>query len=443
MVNINIKILLVLCKFISFCMSTDCNEIYYNIDEYKKYFLEKSLDLYNKETEQLPSMPISIDFANLMFYENRVQTVSGLISNYIESKSSKAYNVNIHTADFSTKYPYKQILFESFRLERVYDHTWSLFSIRYLPLSTAKKPLRHSHKLIGQKGFKCFIFLLFQMYKCLRKMYNNYCNDLCYISIEDISNGIPKNIPEKYQKLDSWLGRNIYVVFYVKIFTEIKIFDKNIDKSRMIELFNGAFGMKAYYLYGSYNLYIIDTIKSNLYDKNTSIQKTTKKTIMNQYILSFDLEYPPNLYFGLNFLYPERSFGFYSYSHSTEFYYFYLDKYREENEYKFKILFKHSYISFEFNFNWYNSEQEIKNTRTSSTFYLRVITEESNDMIVILRSMDQKYFIIENVSSSNYQLCRPYFFDKKRNIHHQDKTYNLKEFFDYLVFEKHIYIFMS
>ncbi|TBT97786.1 hypothetical protein CWI37_2073p0010, partial [Hamiltosporidium tvaerminnensis] len=236
---------------------------------------------------------------------------------------------------------------------------------------------------------------------------------------------------------------NIYVVFYVKIFTEIKIFDKNIDKSRMIELFNAAFGMKAYYLYGSYNLYIIDTIKSNLYDKNTSIQKTTKKTIMNQYILSFDLEYPPNLYFGLNFLYPERSFGFYSYSHSTEFYYFYLDKYREENEYKFKILFKHSYISFEFNFNWYDPEQKIKKTGTSSAFYLRVMNGKSYDIIEILRSMNPKYFIIKDVSSSNYQLCRPYFFDKKRNIQHQDKTYNLKEFFDYLVFEKHIYIFMS
>ncbi|TBT97352.1 hypothetical protein CWI36_2274p0010, partial [Hamiltosporidium magnivora] len=80
---------------------------------------------------------------------------------------------------------------------------------------------------------------------------------------------------------------------------------------------------------------------------------------------------------------------------------------------------------------------------TSKTFYLRVITEESNDMIVILRSMDQKYFIIKDVSSSNYELRKLYFFDENRNIQHQDKTYNLKELFDYLVFEKHIYICMS
>ncbi|TBT97276.1 hypothetical protein CWI36_3011p0010, partial [Hamiltosporidium magnivora] len=166
MVEIFKKNFLVFCKFISFCKLTDFTGKYYDIDEYREYFMKKSLDLCNMETKQLPSQSISMDFTYLMFFDIQLEHIS------------------------------------------------------------------------------------------------------C-ISIEDVSNGITKSIPYKYQLLNSALIKNKYDVLSVKIFSEVETPVEIIDKSKMIKSFNEAFGRNTYYLYGNYNLYIIDTIGSVLYEEDT------------------------------------------------------------------------------------------------------------------------------------------------------------------------------
>ncbi|TBT97386.1 hypothetical protein CWI36_2937p0010, partial [Hamiltosporidium magnivora] len=115
--------------------------------------------------------------------------------------------------------------------------------------------------------------------------------------------------------------------------------------------------------------------------------------------------------------YPLRNFEFKSFSHNTEFHYFYSLKNKEDYDYKFKILLKHSYITFEFNFNWCNAEQTVNNEKIES-----------------------RYFILKNVSSNTkyfLDFCLSY---DNRKIEYRNKTYDLEEFLDYLVFANEIYI---
>ncbi|TBU10247.1 hypothetical protein CWI38_1913p0010 [Hamiltosporidium tvaerminnensis] len=172
-------------------------------------------------------------------------------------------------------------------------------------------------------------------------------------------NGITKNIPYTYQSLTSTLIKYKYDFLSVKIFSEVETPNENIDKSKMIKLFNEAFGRNTYYLFGNYNLYIIDTIGSVLYEEDTLIRKTTLKTAMKQYIISFGFSCDPALYEDIILSYPLRNFEFKSFSHNTEFHYFLSLKTKEDYDYKFKIYLKHSYITFEFNFNWCNAEQTV------------------------------------------------------------------------------------
>ncbi|TBU04877.1 hypothetical protein CWI36_0702p0010 [Hamiltosporidium magnivora] len=168
----------------------------------------------------------------------------------------------------------------------------------------------------------------------------------------------------------------------------------------MIKLFNEAFGKNTYYLFGNYNLYIIDTIGSVLYEEDTLIRKTTLKTAMKQYIISFGFSCDPALYEYIIMSYPLRNFEFKSFSHNTEFHYFLSLKNKKDYDYKFKILLKHSYITFEFNFNWCNAEQTVNKWKPKSFFYLCVTNKNDYEMIEIVRKSDPRYFILKNVSSN-------------------------------------------
>ncbi|TBU08284.1 hypothetical protein CWI39_0202p0010 [Hamiltosporidium magnivora] len=274
MVEIFKKNFLVFCTFISFCKLTDFTGKYYDIDEYREYFMKKTLDLYNMETKQLLSQSISMDFTYLMFYDIHLELATSSILNYLESKSSRVYNINLYTADLNTKFPFKQIIFKA--------------------------------------------------------------------------NGITKNKPYTYQLLTSTLIKYKYDFLSVKIFSEVETPNENIDKSKMIKLFNEAFGRNT-----------IDTIGSVLYEEDTLIRKTTLRTAMKHYVISFGFSCDPALYEDIILSYPLRNFEFKSFSHNTEFHYFLSLKNKEDYDYKFKILLKHSYITFEFNFNWCNAEQTV------------------------------------------------------------------------------------
>ncbi|KAK1347400.1 hypothetical protein LUQ84_003165 [Hamiltosporidium tvaerminnensis] len=423
--------LLLFCSFVSICLSSNDLEEIYDVNENKEFFAKKSLDLYNKETKRLKMLPKSLDFAYFMFYDNSLEVVADSISKYFKTKTANKYDIKIYRPDFKTNDPFQTVVFQLFRIKRIYN-TWYIVDIYVSKNLPQNKQTKNKNIILSQKAFGIFLCNFFHMYKFIKKICNypdNY--DDSFILIEDTSNNIRKKIPKKYQKLDTTLETGIYNIFCLKMFSEVENFNCELNENKMIRKFNKIFGEITCLLCGYYTVYFIEMNESESVE-NICSKKIFKTTKISLFRIALEVESLP-LANKNSIFFLKKKFRFESSIHRTEFEYFYSIYNVNDKDYKFKIFLKHSDIAFEFNFNWIETQLK-KSYIPNSSIYIYVIRGDKLYILEILEDRNRKYFRIKKANRP----CACLHFDCKENIKYLNKNYELKELLNRLVFSNEI-----
>ncbi|TBU02496.1 hypothetical protein CWI37_0467p0010 [Hamiltosporidium tvaerminnensis] len=254
--------------FIVFSLSTRILSCYYSIDEYRESFVKKSLDIYNMKTKGLQSLPKAVDFVYLGCNENQIEVSAAGISNYIQSKPSNNYQININIPNSGFETNINSIKLKLFNLERIRNNIWSM---SYISLKNGY-PERYQHKrliFLYKNTLQMFLSKIFQIYKSIRTIthiFNHFSN--FFVSIEDTNDGRTKKIPKR-----------------IKIFSESEILDNNVSKDKMIQIFENFYSEWFRIPHLNYTLYILDSCDLE-FDESQYTKKVLKNTILNQYLIS-------------------------------------------------------------------------------------------------------------------------------------------------------------
>ncbi|TBU20652.1 hypothetical protein CWI38_0040p0110 [Hamiltosporidium tvaerminnensis] len=402
----------------------------YDIAEYRELYVKKCLDLYNGEAKQFESLPKSMEYAYLNFYENRLGLAADAISNYIHSKTSSKFEISIYGPNPKRDYFSEPIQFKAFRLEPAGKKFWSISTLGINTSLGFKDSPRINPKMVFQNQLNMFLKHFFQMYRSIQKIILMRDNpEFAYISIDDTNNNVRKRVPKKYTDIKFFLLNNIYKVFCVQIFSDIEILDTNINKSRMKEVFTQKFGEMTYFFYGCYDIYVINISNDELHEYNY-IKKIFKRFSIYRFRIKFDIGLPPQKHGNL-ILYPACP-SFETAIHSTEFDYFYSTINVQHEDYKFKIFLKYSDKLFEFNFNWPEKHKLFENYVKNSSVYLYALSSSYESYgIEMMRDDDLKCFKDKRAAFSSDD----FYLDCCGKIEYKyDRYYEYDEFFDMMIF---------
>ncbi|TBU03896.1 hypothetical protein CWI36_0844p0010 [Hamiltosporidium magnivora] len=418
--------------FIVFSLSTRILSCYYSIDEYRESFVKKSLDIYNMKTKGLQSLPKAVDFVYLGCNENQIEVSAAGISNYIQSKPSNNYQININIPNSGFDTNIESIKLKLFNLERIRNNIWSM---SYISLKNGY-PERYQQKrliFLYKNTLQLFLSKIFQIYKSIRTITHIF-NDVSnfFVSIEDTNDGITKKIPKRYlsEYIDSFRDPNEGI--WIKIFSESEILDNNVSKNKMIQIFKNFYSKWFRIPHLNYTLYILDSCDFEL-DESQYTKKVLKKTILNQYFicrfstLSNNTDQTEEFFLSQNFKFEHCT-------STTEFEYLYSTKNTEDEDYKFKLSLKCAYLTFEFNFNWYSTRHPITRYWPESLLYIYVIAGTNFDILEISRHRNRKYFVIKRANT----IVSSLFCDFVKDLKYVERNFIPDQLFDHLVFKRRI-----
>ncbi|TBU00582.1 hypothetical protein CWI37_0962p0010 [Hamiltosporidium tvaerminnensis] len=420
--------LLLVCMFATFLVFTHDISEELNIDEYRDFFIKKSLDLYEKESKQFKNIPKLIELIDCMFYDDHLRFAVDSLSTFFYSKNSKKYKFDIYRPDLKRIFKYEPFKIRGFEVVRINDKIWFINSIKPTACADVNNRLGRNFKIINEKIFKAFLTNFFKMYKCIRKISKFYdTNENSYVSIEDITNNTSKKIPRKFQKTDSYLFPYLCNASSVKIESEIETVDLDFERAKMIESFEIKFGKFSYFFYGYYNLYIIDRDISESYE-GSNISKISKKTTISLYRIDFLDPMPLDHYKKVTFP-VERTYYYESSLQCIKFEYFHTKYSVNHDNYQFLIRFTDSDITFEFNFNWFAACELIKNYTPATTIYvyLKIERDRNLEIVEMKRCIDKNYFRVLNVLDFHSRIGLFY----NKNIKELNEDIDLKNMFEF------------
>ncbi|TBU17971.1 hypothetical protein CWI38_0261p0020 [Hamiltosporidium tvaerminnensis] len=401
-----------------------------DIAKKQKFFAKKCLDIYKRETTAFELLPKAIDVTHLLFYQNIPELTVKSISGYLQSGISKKYEFLIYGTTKYSDDSVREITFKTLQITQLNKKNWFLF-FSNIPLLNKLSIQNHSHSIIGNKCLTYFLkyfFMIFKVTKMLMKYQNGTLRKYSYVSIDDITNGLSRKIPDCYQNIPSNLKYDTFNLLCVKIFSENVISEHTIDREKMINQFNRLFDeSKSKIFFGCYNYFLIYKNNSEIHEE-TDIHKLSYKTIINVYQIVFDdlqiLEGGAK-----NLILLERSFCFKNFSYDFEFMYLFTSKNTKDSDYKFFILFSRDSRKFVFNYKWFMN-RAYNDIIIESSFYLAVFAHFKLYLIEFIEEENPRYFKIHRVKCSDFRIK---IFDEEK-ISYLGNLMSINSFIDMLIF---------
>ncbi|TBU12824.1 hypothetical protein CWI38_0613p0020 [Hamiltosporidium tvaerminnensis] len=184
--------------FIVVCLSSRILSNHYNINEFRDFFVKKSLDLYYKKTKGLASLPRAVDYTFLFCYDSQIEAFANVLSNNLQGKPSNNYEININIPNSKSTRNNERIKLKLFSINRKINDIWSKSSINSKN-NYQRRIQRKVHIFAFKNNFKIILDKIFRMHKCIGVItcrFNNFNNH--FVSIEDTGKGISKKITKRY-----------------------------------------------------------------------------------------------------------------------------------------------------------------------------------------------------------------------------------------------------
>ncbi|TBU09376.1 hypothetical protein CWI36_0035p0090 [Hamiltosporidium magnivora] len=396
----------------------------------EKYFSRKCHSLYTIETMKFEYLPKAIDFTYFILYPTISIHAFESISSYLQSGISTKYELVFY-------HPYRnyvgnsfEIIFQNFELNRINNEFWS-FS-KYNKSGFLNMEIRREKYKIFRKEFlKYFLKLFFSIFKVVNRLFT-YSNlngiEFPNITINDITNGISKEIPAYYQKIPNFsiFNQNSYVC--LKIFSENVDLNTRIDREKIVEQFNLLFNeFPSKVCFGMYINFLTNMSQSEIHKAPDTTMESCK-TIINDYRIIFsDSHILENIEGKISVA--KRLFNFEKSDYTFKYEHFFTSNKLQRSDYKFYILFQRNTKIFEFNYKWYNS-CDFNQQNNYSSFYIAVYISFDIYLIEFKEYKNQRYFHITKVESSNHRIK---YFDNDK-LYYKRNEVEISRFLDKIIF---------